>query len=521
MICPREGRRDIPVKKQINLGILLSFIAQGIAVAVNLVYTPMLVRILGTDEYGLYQLVQSVVNYLNLMNFGFNGAYISFFAREKTKRDENAIARLNGVFLMVFMGISVLCLIAGAVLVRNIYILGNNLTQSDYATAVRLLRILVLNAALNFPNCIFTVYIAANERFVFKQSVSILINLLIPLCNLPLLLHGYGSIGIASVTLGLSVLRLMLNMFFCLGKLKMRFRFGLPDKALLENLVAFTFFIFLSDVVDQMNSNVDKFLLARILGKVPVAVYSVGFELGTYYTFCSWVIPEMFIPEANRIAVEEQDNGKLTELFTRIGRYNNYVLLLVLTGFILVGKSFIQLWVGDGYEDSYFTAVILMLAYYIPSVQTLGVNIQNAKNMHRPRSVIYFVIACANIFFSIPLIRRWGVVGTSLGTFIALFLGVGIFMNIYYHRKIGLNVFVFWKEILRWTCPAAILCCVAGLIMPHIEIDSWLRLAVFILVYSSVYMLVLYLFGLRHEERKALYSYVRAQKSKWKKGSTR
>ena len=157
MICPREGRRDIPVKKQINLGILLSFIAQGIAVAVNLVYTPMLVRILGTDEYGLYQLVQSVVNYLNLMNFGFNGAYISFFAREKTKRDENAIARLNGVFLMVFMGISVLCLIAGAVLVRNIYILGNKLTQSDYATAVRLLRILVLNAALNFPNCIFTV----------------------------------------------------------------------------------------------------------------------------------------------------------------------------------------------------------------------------------------------------------------------------------------------------------------------------------------------------------------------------
>ena len=69
------------MNRQIGRGVVLSFAAQGIAILVNLVYTPFVIRILGQDQYGLYQLVQSVVNYLNLMNFGFSFAYISFFAR--------------------------------------------------------------------------------------------------------------------------------------------------------------------------------------------------------------------------------------------------------------------------------------------------------------------------------------------------------------------------------------------------------------------------------------------------------
>lgn len=481
---------------------MLSFIAQGVAILVNLVYTPLMVRILGQYEYGLYQVVQSVVNYLNLMNFGFTGAYIHFYSLEKAKSaSAEGIARLNGMFLRIFLTITVVCLIAGAFLVQHIEILGTKLTVADYATARKLMILLTLNMAISFPNSVFTVYVAANERFVFKQATTILLYVLIPLCNLPVLYMGFGSVGVASVTLGLSILRLILNLSFCLGRLNMRFRFGRFDKMLFFSLVSFTFFIFLSDVVDQINTNVDKFLLVRIIGADAVAVYSVGFELSTYFTFCSWVIPEMFIPEANRITVEEQDNQKLTELFSRIGRYNNYILLLVLTGFILVGRSFIRLWVGEGYDTSYAAGIILMLARYIPAVQTMGVTIQNAKDMHRPRSVIYLGIAAMNVFASIFLIRRWGVTGTSLGTLAAVILGAGIFMNIYYHRRIGLNIFFFWKSLARWTLLAAALCGTAWVLSQRLSLDSWPRLLLFILLYSSAYLLLWWFVGMRKTEK--------------------
>ncbi len=489
------------MNRQISRGVMLSVVAQGTALLVNLVYTPLMIRILGQSEYGLYQLVQSVVNYLNLMNFGFSGAYISFYSREKARGSEEGIARLNGMFLRVFLFIALLCVIAGAVMLQNIHLLGDRLTEADYATARILMTLLVANLAVSFPNTAFTVYIAANERFVFKQSVTILLNVLIPVLSLPLLYMGKGSVGVVSVTLGLSVLRLGLNMTYALKKLGMRFRFGRFDRALFSSLFAFTFFIFLSDVVDQLNTNVDKFLLGRMMGTGAVAVYSVAFELKTYYTFCSWVVPEMFIPEANRIVVEGADPGRMTEIFTRIGRYNNTILLLVLTGFILLGKPFIALWAGEGYETSYPAAVILMLASYIPSVQTLGVTLQNARNMHRPRSVIYFLVACANVGVSVLLIRRWGVTGTSLGTLLAVLAGHGIFMNLYYHFRIGLNVVTFWKTLLRWTIPAAGLCAACWLLIRTVSVRSWGTLLALAAGYAILYMILLWLIGLRKEEK--------------------
>ena len=265
--------------------------------------------------------------------------------------------------------------------------------------------------------------------------------------------------------------------------------------------MGFTFFIFLSDVVDQLNTNVDKFLLGRIIGTVSVAIYSVGFNLKYYYIIVSWVIPEMFIPEANRIAIEENDDRKLTEIFTRIGRYNNYILMLVLTGFILVGKQFVQLWVGEGYETSYYVAVILMLAAYIPSIQTLGVNIQNAKGMHRMRSVIYFIIASVNVVVSIFLIKKWGIIGACQGTLVAVLLGSGLFMNVYYHRKIRLNVLYFWKEVLRWTIPAGLLCTTAWFAMKNVVIRTWGSLLAFALCYGTIYAVMLWLIGFKKEEK--------------------
>ena len=503
---------------QISKGVVLSFVAQGIAVLVNLVYTPLMVRILGQNEYGLYQLVQSVVNYLNLMNFGFTGAYISFYSRERAKPDaEEGVARLNGMFLRVFLIITLACVLAGLFLVNHIHLLGSRLTEEEYGKAGTLMILLVLNLAVSFPNSVFTVYIAARERFVFKQAVTILNYVLIPLCNLPLLYMGFGSVGVAAATLGLALLRLGLNMYYCLGRLRMKFRFGRFDRTLFAALAGFTFFIFLSDIVDQMNTNVDKFLLGRMIGTGAVAVYSVGFELSTYYTFCSWAVSEMFVPEANRIAVEERDNAKLTELFTRIGRYNNYILLLIQTGFFLAGKAFIRLWVGDGYDDAYWVGVILMLARYIPAVQTMGVTIQNAKDMHRPRSVIYFGIACVNVAVSVLLIRLWGVVGTSLGTLAAVALGAGIFMNIYYHRRIGLDVFFFWKALIRWIVLAAALCAGVRLAVRRIPLDTWPRFLLFIAAYSAVYLLVLWTVGMKKDEKaeiRNLLSGFRSGKSK-------
>lgn len=496
------------MKKQITSGIILSFISQIITIVVGLTYTPLMIRILGQDEYGLYQLAQSIVNYLNLMNLGFNGAYIRYYSIAKTKDDKKEIDNINGMFMKTFLIISCLCLVVGAILTANVDLLGDNITVSQYATARILMVILVINLSISFPNSLYTAYMSANERFVFQKVVNIIVNVLIPLLNIPLLFLGFGSIGIVSITLFLSVLRLLINIVYCKTKLGYRHNLGYFDKSIFADLFRFTFFIFLSDMVDQLNSNVDKLLLGGMMGTVAVAIYSVAYNLNYYRVILSWIIPEMYIPKVNRLVIEEKDKEGTFLLFTKVGKLNNYLMMLVITGFALIGREFVVLWVGSEYTLSYYCTLILMVSGFIAAVQTLGVNVQNAMNMHRVRSVIYFIIACINVVLSVFLIRRFGVIGTCLGTCFANVLGTGVFMNFYYKRKLGLDVSLFWKQLLHWIVPSLGYFGLAFACVSRFNVKGWLMIIFIGAVYSIGYFVLLWVWELDEETKLMASSFI-------------
>ena len=68
------------MKNQLKAGVVLSYITTAVSIVIQLVYMPVMIRLLGQSEYGLYSLVSSVVSYLSLFSLGFSGAYVRFFA---------------------------------------------------------------------------------------------------------------------------------------------------------------------------------------------------------------------------------------------------------------------------------------------------------------------------------------------------------------------------------------------------------------------------------------------------------
>lgn len=98
--------------------------------------------------------------------------------------------------------------------------------------------------------------------------------------------------------------------------------------------MVFTFFIFLNQIVDQINWSVDKFLLGRLVGTVSVAIYGVGAQINTLYIQFSSSVSNVFIPKVNRIVAESDDDNELTILFTRVGRIQFIIMSLILSGFV-------------------------------------------------------------------------------------------------------------------------------------------------------------------------------------------
>lgn len=211
---------------------------------------------------------------------------------------------------------------------------------------------------------------------------------------------------------------------------------------------------------------------------------------------------DVFVPKVNRIVAESDDNEQLTKLFTKVGRIQFIVLGLILSGFVFLGSPFIKVWAGEGYSASYDVALLLIIPVTVPLVQNLGIEIQRAKNMHKARSIVYLFIAIANVFVSIPLIKIMGPAGAALGTAISLIAGNIIFMNWYYHARIGMNMFYFWKEIAKFI-PALIAPGIVGiLIMRFANVTGLIKLGMFAIIYTWVYGISMYFLGMNAEEKQ-------------------
>lgn len=487
---------------QRRAGVILSYLSLAVNSLSGLVYTPVMLRLLGQSEYGLYQLVSSVVSYLGLLSFGFSGAYIRFYSKYKAKNEEEDIARLNGMFMTVFLSISAVCILCGIVMVENVVrIFGSGLTARELEKARFLMGFMIFNMALSFPNSIFDCCITAHEQFVFQRLVNVTKSLLNPFITLPVLITGYGSVGMVLVSTFLSVVSFLLNMWYVLKKLRERFLFMGFRFDLLKEMWVFTFFIFLNSIIDQINWSVDRFLLGRFAGTASVAVYGVGANINTMYLQFSTAVSGVFAPQVNRIVAETDSNMELTALFTKVGRIQFLILSLILSGFIFLGKPFIHLWAGREYGVSYYVALLLIVPVTVPLVQNLGIEIQRAKNKHKTRSVVYLVISIWNAALSIPLVKMYGAVGAAIGTAVSFLLGNILFMNWYYHNKIGLDMVVFWKNIFSFV-PAMIVPMVFGMcIRIFIKPMSIMQIIMAGALYCIIYGIFMFRFGMNDYEK--------------------
>ena len=67
-------------KSQIKLGAVLSYLQMGANIIIQLVFTPVMLKILGDNEFGLYQTVAATISMLSILNLGFNSGYVRYYA---------------------------------------------------------------------------------------------------------------------------------------------------------------------------------------------------------------------------------------------------------------------------------------------------------------------------------------------------------------------------------------------------------------------------------------------------------
>jgi len=492
---------------QLKAGVVLSYLGQGINVIVQLAYMPVLLRLLGEQEYGLYSLVASVSSYLSLLSFGIGGAYLRFYFREKKENGEQGVARLNAMFLIAYMVVAGAALAIGCLLaLRPESIFGSKLTTAELEQSGILLLMMSLNTAISLPNTVFTSYIMAHERYVMLRGCSIVVSVATPLLSLTMLLLGMGSVGLVCAALMIQFILSVCYIVYAYRVLEIRFLFRGMQWGVLKEVYLFSFFLFLNQIIDMINWHMDSLLLGRFWGTAEVAVYSLAGRINSIYMTFSTAISSVLAPRVNRIVRSGEDvNAQLNALMQRTGRIQYLVLMLFLLGFILLGRPFL-VWMGgsESFQRSYPALLLLTIPATIPLVQNLGIEIQRAKNKHQFRSIVYSAMALINLAISIPLSKAYGTVGAAVGTAVSMTVGNGLIMNWYYHTHLDLNMISFWKglsSLIPGTILPVLYCLVC---MRNVPVHTGLTFFAVGTGLVLVYIVSMWLMGMNQDEKALL-----------------
>ncbi|GMB01660.1 oligosaccharide flippase family protein [Pelosinus sp. IPA-1] len=495
---------------QVKTGVLLSYVSIFMTIIITLLYTPIMLRLLGQSEYGLYSLIGSVVGYLSILDLGLGNAIVRYTARNRALGDKDAESNLNGMFLVLYSFIGVLTVILGAVLYFHINVMfGATLTVLEMEKAKIMVILLILNFAVSFPLGVFGSIMQAHERFIFVRLIGILRSILNPCIMLPLLFYGYGSVSMVVVNTVLNISCLLVNVVYCFKILNTRIYFKKFDVILFKEIVGYSFFIFLNVIVDKVYWSTGQFILGIVSGTVMVAIYSIAIQLNNMYILVSNSISGVLLPRITMMVANHASDEELSQMMIKIGRVQYVIMAYFLGGFVLFGQTFISLWAGPNYDDAYYILLIIIIPITIPLIQNVGITILQAQNRNAFRSVVYLSIAILNVLVSIPLAKVWGGFGCAVATCASLLIGNVVIINIYYYRQIGLNIPLFWKNIARMSMPVVMsLLCGYG-INHFIVQDSLLLLAGKIVIFSIIYSCLMWLFGLNSYEKDLFLSPVK------------
>lgn len=495
---------------QLKAGVVLNYVVIFLNTVVGLLYTPYMLRMMGQSEYGLYSLVASVIAYLTVLDLGFGNAIVRYTAKFRAEKKTEEQYEMFGMFFLLYLVIGIIAFGIGLGLYFNVDTLfGNTMTAVELDRARIMMLLLVANLAFTFPMSIWGSVIQAYEDFVFQKSLNIfriILNTAVMIC----LLHfGYKAVAMVVVQTIFNVLTLVVNFIYCRRKLNIHiyFRFKHFHWGFLKEVAIYSFWIFLNAIMDRVYWSTGQFVLGAMVGTAAVAVFAIAIQLEGMYMQFSTAISSVFLPKVTAMVATNRSRKEISDLFIRTGRIQYIVLAYILSGFIIFGRQFIELWAGAGYSDAYTISLLFFIPLTVPLIQNLGITILQARNEMKFRSVLYIIIALVSLAMQIVLTRYFGGIGCAMGVSGALVVGQILIMNVYYRRRQELDIKTFWKEISKMSIIPIVLIFSSMLVIRHFfALDSWGKLVLGIAAFSLVYIPLFFRFSMTDEERNLFIS---------------
>ena len=498
------------MRNQRRTGTLLSYLYIVVNTVAVLLFQKVAIATLGGSEYGLYQLAASVINYLTVMDLGFNNGIVNYTAKYKATGRDGDVKKLHGMFKMIFYGIGLVAMGIGTVITLNVETFYRaSMTAAEIEKSKIIMSVLTVNLGITFALSIYNAIIIAYERFIFAKLLTIVRSLLNPVLMVPLLLLGADSVVMVIVLSSINVFCLMLNYLYTRYKLHIKVKFSGFDRGIFKDIFSYSIFIFIAEIVDKVNWSVDQIILGIVSGTKEVTVYSVASTYNQLVNQISGCVSSVMLPKIATMVATGESDKRINDLFIRSSRIQLYTVLLIVSGFALFGHNFIVWHAGQESHMSYYVGLILMTAGLVPVTQSVAIVIIKAKDRFKFRAILMLIMAFVNVIISVPLAMLFDSVGSALGTAITLVLANIVIINIYYQKRCGIDVIAYWKNFIPMVLKLAPAVAVALAVKMLLPLPGLYELFVYGALFVALFCVCAYFLVMNSYEKDLVRKYLR------------
>ncbi|HVJ09363.1 MAG TPA: oligosaccharide flippase family protein [Acidisarcina sp.] len=412
-----EGRSRERYRRAI-LTTAASVFSRVITAATTLITVPLTLRYLGTERYGLWMAISSVIAVLGFSDLGIsNGLYNGIAKAHGEDNHELARQYVSSAFFFL-TAIAMIIGLAFAIAYPFVSWSGFFRVHSPEAVAEAGPAVAAFIGCflLGIPTSIIG-RIQAGYQEGFAGSLWGSAGGIIGLLSVLLVIHVHGSLMLLVLALAgapmLAVLVQSIFVFRARPWLLPSWSYVTPDvsKGLLHAGMAF----FLLQVAVAVSYSSDNIVLARILGPEAVTQYSIPFRLFNQVSMlCSMLMSPLW--PAYGEALARQDIAWIRKTLRR--SLVTSLAISVPLGLVLVvfGTKILHLWVGPKINPSLTLLIGLGIWCVLMSLSSTLATFLNGLSILSFQVKVAVVAALTNISLSIYLTYRIGVPGVLYGS---------------------------------------------------------------------------------------------------------
>jgi len=477
---------------------LVRFGTQFIAILVNLLATPYIVRKLGVESFGVVGAINVMLNFMSIVTISFTstvGRNLTF-AVERLKFEE-----ANKELSTAVYGLVCLCVIAFlpfcalSIFIDRLIIIPPQMVFDA--------RILSFLAFLAFGFTTISGPLGAamfvRNRLDLFGGASLARTIIFIACIVAL----FSVVGANLKTYGASLLAASVALFYIYVRIHRHLLPGIEisrrwfDRTILQGIMSLGGWLTVNQIGALLFLQTDLLVANRVLGPTAAGQLAAISVISLQFRALGGLVSSLFGPNQAAFAARRDLPAFSAYLFRSI-RLTTLFMAVLVGVFCGSAGEVLSIWLGR--EFSSLAPVAIVLTGYL--VITLGVmpswNAILAIGKVKVPAIVTLVMGCGNVVLGIILARKMGLMGIALAGCLMLSLRNILFTPWYVSRVCsGIGLGAFLRELIIGLAAGCMVYLVSALTVTLVRPDSLIKLALCLLVASGVGGLLLLPFGLR------------------------